>query len=341
LCVQYFLDGGDNQPLFWTNFRVPQGGWGHSSIAVLNENQVVMDRYERNAILQEFPLHGGPARTITPSVGFDRQPVYSPDGRQILFSSNRSGNIDLWLVDLDSGELTQVTDDQAHDWDPAFSPDGRHILWSSNRGGHMEIWISNRDGTGARQVSNDGLDAENPTMTPDGQWIVYASANDDHLGLWRIRPDGTDAEHLHRGTDLIPEVSPDGRYALFSTIRSLNFVIKVVDLATGAEVPFEIEIVLSDRAQDVVYGRARWTPDGSGIIYVGQGPEGNSGIFLQDFDPEGGDTSATRRPLAGFSDRYSTESLGASPDGARIVVSTVFTRQTLVMADEFQLSAWD
>ncbi len=138
---------------------------------------------------------------------------------------------------MTAAEIGSLTDDPAHDWDPAFSPDNQHILWSSNRGGHMEIWLSNRDGSGARQVTQDGRDAENPTMTPDGEWIIFASANDEKIGLWKIRHDGSEATQLHEGTDLIPEVSPDGRYVLFSVIRSLDYVIKVVDLRNGEVVP--------------------------------------------------------------------------------------------------------
>jgi Tol biopolymer transport system component len=203
----------------------------------------------------------------------------------------------------------------------------------------MEIWISNLDGTGARQVTQDGKDAENPTMTPDGEWIVYASANDEKIGLWKIRPDGTDAVQLHAGTDLIPEVSPDGRYALFSVIRSLDYVIKVVDITSGEIVPFEIELPLTQRNQDVVYGRARWTPDGGQIVYVGQGSDGTSGIYVQDFAP-GQDTSDTRRVIAGFSNRYSSESLGVAPNGKSLVVSTIYNRQTLKLADMLDLENW-
>ena len=171
------------------------------------------------------------------------------------------------------------------------------------------------------------------------QWIVFASANDEKIGLWKIRPDGTDAIYLHKGTDLIPEVSPDGRYALFSVIRSLDYVIKVVDITNGEVVPFEIELTLTQRNQDVVYGRARWTPDGSGIVYIGQGSDGTSGIYVQDFVP-GQDTHASRRPVAGFSKLYSSESLGVAPDGKSLVVSTIFNRQTLQMADLLQLDNW-
>jgi len=346
LFMEYFIDSETHRPLFWSNFRTPQGGWGFATIAVLNDHQVVLDGFKRNAILQEFPWPDGEGsdgpgtpRVLTNSIGFDRQPVYSPDGKHVLFSSNRAGSIDLWLVERTTGQLRQLTDDPAHDWDPAFSPDSKHILWSSNRGGHMEVWISNLDGSSARQVTQDGRDAENPTMTPDGEWIVYASANDQKIGLWKIRPDGTDAVRLHEGTDLIPEVSPDGRYALFSVIRSMNYVIRVVDLDSGEIVPFEIELLLTQRNQDVVYGRARWTPDGSGIVYVGQGTDGSSGIFVQDFVP-GQNTDSTRKPVAGFSHQYSSESLGVAPDGKSLVVSTIYHRQTLQMADLLNLENW-
>jgi len=346
LIMEYDLETETSWPLFWSNFRSPQGGWGFGTIAVLNDRQVVVDGFKRNAILQEYPWPDGEAtdgssssRILTTSIGFDRQPVYSPDGKHVLFSSNRSGNIDLWLVDQATGALRQVTDDPAHDWDPAFSPDNKYILWSSNRGGHMEIWISNLDGSGAQQVTQDGEDAENPTMTPDGEWIIYASANDEKIGLWKIRPDGSEATQLHEGTDLIPEVSPDGRFALFSVIRSLDYVIKVVDITSGEIVPFEIEMILTQRNQDVVYGRARWTPDGRRIVYVGQGSDGTSGIYVQDF-VIGQDTSDSRRVVAGFSNLYSSESLGVAPDGKSLVVSTIYNRQTLQMADLLDLENW-
>src|SRR5690606_29823171 len=81
----------------------------------------------------------GPPRALTHAGAEDRQPAYSPDGRLLVFSSNRTGNLDLWLLDLETGEERQLTDDAAHDWDPAFTPDGASLVWSSNRGGHFEI----------------------------------------------------------------------------------------------------------------------------------------------------------------------------------------------------------
>jgi Tol biopolymer transport system component len=99
------------------------------------------------------------ARPLTDGTSADRQPAYSPDGRSIIFASNRTGNLDIWTVDLQLGGLRQITDDPARDWDPAFTPDGRHVLFSSDRTGALEVWIADADGGNARQVTRDGVDA--------------------------------------------------------------------------------------------------------------------------------------------------------------------------------------
>ena len=120
---------------------------------------------------------------LTRGSSIDRQPVVSPDGNSVLFASNRSRNLDLWVLSRRDGSLQRLTDDAAADWDPAWTPDGKGIIWSSNRGGNFEIWTAAADGSGARQVTHDGFDAENPVMTPDGQWILHWSANPGKVGI--------------------------------------------------------------------------------------------------------------------------------------------------------------
>lgn len=71
----------------------------------------------------------------------DRQPCYSPDGERVVFSSNRSGNLDLWEVSRKTGTVRRLTDDSADDWDPGFTRHGK-LIWSSNRFGAFEIWIA-------------------------------------------------------------------------------------------------------------------------------------------------------------------------------------------------------
>lgn len=264
----------------------------------------------------------------------NRQPAYSPDGSKILFSSNMTGNLDLWEVSTESRGLRRITEDAAEDWDPIYSPDGKYILWSSNRNGHFEIWMANADGSGSRPVTMDGVDAENPGMTPDGKWIVYNSYNPDLKirGIWKIRPDRTGAVRIAPGLTQWPEVSPDGRYASYGFYKqSLNDRMtyeRVVEISTGAVVPFEIEVSNRDR----VGGRMRWMPDGKQIAFIDEDQNKNWGVFAQDFVP-GMDTRASRRPLAGFDPDRKIDTFSISPDLSRIVIAEVEVLSSLVLAE--------
>ncbi|MGH9444050.1 MAG: protein kinase domain-containing protein [Thermoanaerobaculia bacterium] len=305
---------------------------------VLSPGRLVFTEHLRRQNLREVELRPSspptPSRLLTLGSSIDRQPTYSPDGKRILFSSNRSGNLDLWITDRSSGALRQVTDDRAQDWDPAFTPDGGHVLWDSDRGGHLEVWTANTDGSEARQVTRDGLDAENPTETPDGKWILYWSGNAAKRGIWKIHPDGTGAERITPDDSVNTDVSPDGRYVLYIYQNRINLsnTIKFVEIESGRPLPFTIRVPFRLGSQEVIWGRARWSKDGRSVYFIGEDHTGLSGVFVQNFSP-GEDTSATRRPIAGFSPEYVTESLGISPDGERLTISTGQEFTTIMAAE--------
>jgi Tol biopolymer transport system component len=316
------------RPLFW----VPASG---TTLDLLPDGRVVFDSMSGSQNLREYALDGhAPPRWVTHGTISDRQPVFAPDGEWVVFSSNRSGNLDLWAISTRTGVVRALTDDPADDWDPAFSPDGRALLWSSNRSGNLEIWSSNPDGTGARQVTHDGEDAQNPTETPDGTWIVYSCANRSHLGLWKIHPDGTGAQQLAHGPLQIPQVSPDGRYAACLVNVRTKAVLHVVRVEDGRDTTFAV-LPEPRRKTSVQPGRARWTPDGRRILFVAQDENGLDGTFVQDFRP-GQDTTSTRRRLAGFDPDWITESLGLSPDGRTLVLSESERVFSLMMAEGLQ-----
>ena len=324
--------------LFWAQGLFPFRGFrGNATmLSRAGPGRIAFDSFNQRMTLFET-TSDGPRQSLTRGSGADRQPAYSPDGRRLAFTSNRSGNMDIWALDRATGKLTQLTDDPGQDWDPGFTPDGRHLLFSSDRSGNMEIWIANADGTDARQLTRDGIDAENATMTADGEWVVYAAGGPDTVGIWRIRPDGSEAERLIVGERTNPEVSPDGRYALFvrpfgdSGIGQIGAV-NVVDIRSGELVDFSIQIERSSLAANITYGRGRWMPDGSAIAFVGIDAEERTGIYLQDFEP-GVDTSHTRRKLAGFFDDLTTESFGISPDGSRLALAVIDATDSVMLAE--------
>ncbi len=256
---------------------------------------------------------------LTRGSSSDRQPVYSPEGNEILFSSNRSGNLDLWSLTPATGATRRLTGDDGEDWDPAFLPDGR-IIWSSNRSGAFEIWLAERDGSAPRQVTFDQSQAENPTTTPDGAWIIYNSRNAEMPGLWRIRPDGRDASLLIPGILRLPEVSPDGEHILALTdIRpdSLSICVWTLD---GTQL--EPKITLPARA-----GRARWLPDGRGILHTAPTADGSIGIVRRSFPFDTDERPEPIRILPGAS----IDSFAVAPDG-RLVYASEQVLQSLVIA---------
>jgi len=272
---------------------------------------------------------------ITRGNSSDRQPAYSPDGEWMIFSSNRAGNLDIWKISTKKSTTLRLTDDPAEDFDPAFTPDGKKILWSSTRSGHFEIWMANNDGSLPKQITQDGLDAENATMTKDGSWIVYNSNNPKKRGIWKIHPDGTGAKQLVSGATEIPEVSPDGQYALFNNPTKAR--LEVIRIADGQQIPF---FITHGRRHwpEPSFGRSRWMPDGNAIVFEDKIPTGAS-LFLQKFIP-GSDTNSTRTRLLETDDpNFYPESFGISPNGARITIAGVEVIASLMIADNVPLNS--
>jgi eukaryotic-like serine/threonine-protein kinase len=312
--VRQNVGNGRSKPLLWAPFET-------TALDVLPDGRLLADFASTRQSLTEVPLRSvSPGtRWLTRGTGTDRQPAFSPDGEWVAFSSNRSGNLEIWEISRKTGAVRRLTEDPADDWDPGFTPDGR-LIWSSGRSGHLEIWIADADGSAPRRLTDDGTDAQNPTATPDG-WIVYCSAHEKKAGLWKVRVDGSQATQLVTSHDTnLPDVSPDGRYVAYVRRPKGPNVVRVARVSDGTILPFQIQ-VSSPRATDVSMGRVRWMPGGKAIAFVGQDEKGVNGIFVQDFEPEKADTSATRRRLGGFDPNLETESFAISPDGSSLVIA--------------------
>ncbi len=329
------LKTGENQVLLYTQDPT-------SALDVTANGRLVAELLNARQNLHELTLSGVTPRVerwLTRGASHDRQPAYSRDGKQVIFSSTMSGNLDLWSVSTVDGALRRLTEDAADDFDPAFSPDGESIIWSSRRSGHYEIWIANIDGTNARQLSQDGVDAENPTMTVDGQWVVYNSYNPASPGIWKIRADGTDATRIAmEGTSQLPEVSPDGKWVAFSSSGVGHRFLSVVSIDGGETQQFS-ELVFGGgnvRAGNFSPGRARWAADGKSIIFLSCDEDGTCGLRRQDF-VFGKDTMSTRRKVNEFDLFSPAESFSMSPDGKRYTVSAAEETARIVITNPIEI----
>ncbi len=324
--------GGRSRTLFWfpSTIDVLEG---------LGPDRLIFDAIDSYQNVGEVDLGGGFAhRWLTRGTGVDRQPGYSPDGGSLVFSSNRSGNIDLWLLSLATGSLKRLTEHPADDWDPAFSPDGRHLVWSSNRTGAFEIHVAEADGRNPRQLTRGGMAAENPTVTADGRWVVYSSGRPGADGVRRIRLDGTGDRLVTANARGHPEVSPDGRHVVVRT-HTINGVaaLRVAEVESGRVLPGTARIGVAGQAVDprITLGRARWLPGGREIAFLGVAAGGCAGLLARGFDPRRG-LVAPERTLLGCPSELLPESFAFARDG-RLAVSFLRRSAHLITASDLPL----
>jgi Tol biopolymer transport system component len=186
------------------------------------DNLYVMSLVEENAVL----------KLVTESEGDDCYPVFSPDGQKILFKSDRSGNNEVYVVNLDGSNLVQLTDTPTYESDPEFSPDGSQIVFGSNRSGSSEIYIMDADGLNVRVlVPAPGLDWR-PNWSPDGEWIAFESWRNGNADIYIVRPDGSDLRQLtfDEVDDGHPTWSPDSQKLVFHSNRSGWYELYVMDI---------------------------------------------------------------------------------------------------------------
>jgi Tol biopolymer transport system component len=129
---------------------------------------------------------------ITRFAGVEAQPSLSPDGRSIVFVSDRGGQRDLWVGLIDGGNLLQITNDRNAETRPRWSPDGSRIAYARlNDGGTFDIWTVPALGGTSRKLLQDASD---PAWSPDGRSLAYV--NLEVNALWMCDASGGNARAL-------------------------------------------------------------------------------------------------------------------------------------------------
>lgn len=157
-----------------------------------------------------------PVTTPEGQPSYDVSPAWSPDGRQLAFSSNRrGGGPDIWRIRLDGSGPVRVTGGEVliGDTNPAWSPDGRWLWFDTDRNGdfNRELYRVRPDGTGLQRMTRtpDNVDDAAPDFSPDGSRIVFSSTRaNGSQDLYSMRPDGTGVRPLGTPTAGQDEVFP-------------------------------------------------------------------------------------------------------------------------------------
>jgi len=148
------------------------------------------------------PAEGGAATRLTDDPSDERKPAWSPDGGKIVFSSDKAGNRDLFVLDLASKQARPLTFHSSDEDAPAWSPDGKSIAFQSNRDSNLDLCLNNSvwdvwrmpagGGTATRVTRFRG---ENPAWSADGKWIVYdryaSGYSDGEHNIFVVASDGS------------------------------------------------------------------------------------------------------------------------------------------------------
>jgi Tol biopolymer transport system component len=203
---------------------------------------------------------GSVVQLIATTPGSKTDPVFSPDGKKIVFTIGviQTGIASpLWIVNSDGTGLKQLTTDGANDYRPTWSPDGSRIAFVSTRDSNSEIYVMNSDGTGQTNITNNDAKDNSPAWSPSGNTILFSSDRDTMAGtqIFSMTSSGDAATPLVSG--FYPEWSPSGSRFLF--LRGSQ--IWISNDASGSSV----RQVTSDA---FVHFTPGWSPDESRVVFA-------------------------------------------------------------------------
>ncbi len=336
------------QPARTLRIHAHSGTW--MSLDVCRDGRTIL--FDMLGDLYAMPLAGGAAHQLTQGLGFDTQPTYSPDGRSMLFVSDRSGADNLWIADRDGRHPRQISfgDDDTVLVSPAWSADGQSVFVSRYRADYnnLELWRYRLDGGATLLVPiRPRPDAPSATWqsaigaapSSDGKWLYYAKRvgglDYDEVDSWTIvrRDLATGAETTivagsgSRGADhdtaFRPAVSPDGRLLAYETRVAGQTRLRLRDLATGLDRqiagPLDPDQLEASLWQDIM-PRYAFTPDGKALVVSRAG--GFDRIALSGAPPRRIALDADMRVDVGPSTRHAIAD-GSGPVKARLIQAPV------------------
>lgn len=191
-------------------------------------------------------LEGNLVKKMTDTPGYDAEPTLSPQGDKIVFTSMRTGDLELFTMDIDGSNVQQVTSDLGYDGGAFFTPDGKKLIFRASRPQteeeikiykdllaeglvqptEMELFMCNVDGSELTQITDLGNANWAPYMHPSGEKIIFCSNHESERGfpfnLYMINVDGTGLEQISYDSafDAFLVFSPDGKKVAFSSNRN-------------------------------------------------------------------------------------------------------------------------
>jgi len=306
--------------------KMPFGHDGTSATVSSSGNRLAYVQTQINGNIWRVDLDGAKAkaRILVTSTREQYGPLISPDGRRIIFMSNRSGIGEIWVCDSDGSNAQQLTSSGGAGT-PRWSPDGKQIVFDSRVGGEANVYVIDANGGVPRKLETGTQMNSLPSWSHDGRWIYFASGlTHSNLTLWRVAATGGHAVQLTKTASIMPIESPDGQFVYFVRFTAGKFRLwRMRPDGSGESMVKAMPPLNSDGYE--------WRPFESGIYFYAY-KDGNAEIDLLDLL-----TSRVRRiatldkPPAGW-----LGGLSVSPDGKWFLYSRIDeTASDLMLVENF------
>ncbi|MGH7510499.1 MAG: amidohydrolase family protein [Gemmatimonadales bacterium] len=341
------------------SFETDEGTW--LSLDISPDGRTLV--FELLGDLYTLPISGGEAKRITSGLPFDSQPRYSPDGKRIVFLSDRDGSENVWTCAADGTLLKQVTRGATGLFaSPTWTPDGDYVIVSRQEDplkATYQLWLYHRDGgtgisltkpdSGANAVGTGrrpGIDAMGAAFGSDPRYIWFAR----HKGgfgynltfpQWQLATYDRETGKVVvqsdiYGSSMRPVLSPDGKWLVYATRHDGETGLRLRDLVTGGERWLRYPVQRDDQesrfTRDLMPGSA-FTPDGKALItsYAGKiwrvevpGGAATQIPFRARVDQEAGPLVRFSYPVdTGLIVVHQIRNPASSPDGKRLAFSAL------------------
>jgi Tol biopolymer transport system component/DNA-binding winged helix-turn-helix (wHTH) protein len=248
-------------------------------VVAKKSGQMVAQKILRSSGVYCLPVEGEPGKNsptvITATNGRNEGPQLSPDGRRLVFMSDRSGYVEIWASNRDGSSAVQLTNLRGSGT-PRWSPDGLWVAFDSTSGGGLSsVWVISSMGGVPRPLVKDRFENLVPSWSHDGKWVYFGSPRSGKDQVWKVPVDGGSPVQVTHDGGFAAIESVDGTTLYFAKSRYDNPELYKMPVAGGAETPFP----------EAVRPRswAAWSPTSRGIFFV-PAERSNSGTSIDFYD---------------------------------------------------------